>query len=366
VLRIDMLPGGNGDALWIEYGQAASPRRLIVDGGTKGTWDDPNGLRTRIEALPANERHFELLVVTHVDGDHIEGALELLLDQQLGVTYGDVWFNGFKHLPEPPEPVLEPLGPVEGELLTDAIVAQGLAWNDAFGGDVVAVPADAALLETELADELKVTVLGPGLQQLVNLRPEWRKAVEAAGLDPELPRPEPEEALPPGLEPLGVTPNVGALAGSVFQQDTAKANGSSIVLLVEHEGTKALLTGDAYPSVVLAGIERFLAVSGGDRLAVAAFKTPHHGSRANVSTAMLAKLDCKRHLFSSNGSRTRHPHPEGVARTIAAGPGSTLYFNYATTFNEAWADEELAGEHEYEAVFPEPGGSGLSVTLGDD
>lgn len=362
MLRIDMLPGGNGDALWIEYGNAQSPRRLLVDGGTKGTWDDPAGLRSRIEALASDDRHFELLVVTHVDGDHIEGALELLLDQELGVTYGDVWFNGWKHLPD----TLEPLGPVEGELLTDAIVAQGLPWNDALGGGAVVVPQQGPLLETELADELTITVLGPGLQQLVSLKPEWRKAVEEAGLDPDTPRPEPEP-LPPGLESLGVKPNVDALAGSVFEQDTAKPNGSSIVLLLEHDGARALLTGDAFPSVVLAGIERLLADSGDDRLAVDAFKAPHHGSRANVSSPMLARLDCKRHLFSSNGSRTRHPHPEGVARTIvAAGPGATLYFNYSTTFNEPWADEELEDDHEYDAVFPEPGGSGLSVMLTEE
>lgn len=362
MLRIDMLPGGNGDALWIEYGDAQSPRRLLVDGGTKGSWDDPAGLRSRIEALPADTRHFELLVVTHIDGDHIEGGLELLQDAQLGVTFGDVWFNGWKHLPD----TLEPLGPVEGELLTDAIVEQGLPWNDAFRGGAVVVPTDGPLLETTLADELKITVLGPGLQQLVNLKPEWREAVEEAGLDPDTPRPEPEP-LPPGLESLGVTPNVDALAGSVFTQDTAKPNGSSIVLLLEHDGTKALLTGDAFPSVVLAGVERLLADRGGDRLALDALKTPHHGSRANVSSPMLLKLDCKRHLFSSNGSKTRHPHPEGVARTIAAaGPGSTLFFNYSTTFNEPWADDELEDEHEYDAVFPEQAGAGLSVTLGED
>ncbi|HSJ94391.1 MAG TPA: hypothetical protein VK896_10190, partial [Gaiellaceae bacterium] len=64
MLRIDMLPGGNGDALWIEYGDPQSPRRLLVDGGTKGTWDDPAGLRSRLEGLAPDDRHFELLVVT--------------------------------------------------------------------------------------------------------------------------------------------------------------------------------------------------------------------------------------------------------------------------------------------------------------
>ncbi len=364
MLRIDMLPGGNGDALWIEYGSPLEPRRILIDGGTKGTWDDEGGLRARIEALPEGERHFELLVVTHIDADHIDGALALLLDTQLGVTYGDVWFNGWRHLPD----TLEPLGPVEGELLTDAIAGEGLPWNEAFGGEAVVVPAEGALPSATLAEDLELTVVGPGLEQLVELKPVWRAAVEEAGLDPDQPRPaEPEVPLPPGLERLGTTPDVAALAASAFTQDSAEPNGSSIVLLLEHDGASALLTGDAFPSVVLAGVNRLLADSGDARLAVDAFKTPHHGSKFNLSPALLALLDCKRHLFSSNGSRTSHPHPEAVGRTIAAaGQGSTLFFNYSTRFNEDWAGTELMEQHGYDAVYPETDDAGLTVTLGGD
>jgi len=43
MLRIEMLPARNGDALWIEYGDAESPRRIIVDGGTEGSFG--GGLR---------------------------------------------------------------------------------------------------------------------------------------------------------------------------------------------------------------------------------------------------------------------------------------------------------------------------------
>jgi glyoxylase-like metal-dependent hydrolase (beta-lactamase superfamily II) len=365
MLRIDMLPGGNGDALWIEYGDVGAPRRILVDGGTKGSWDDPDGLRARIEALPAGERSFELLVVTHVDGDHIEGALALLQTDALGVTYGDVWFNGWRHLPQ----TLEPRGPVEGELLTDAIVHRGLPWNDAFGGGAVVVPFHGPLRSAELADEMKVTVLGPGPEQLVALKPEWRTAVEEAGLDPDKPRPVPaaDEPLSPGAAVLATKPDVDALAASAFHQDTAKPNGSSIVLLLEHDDATALLTGDAFPSVVLQGVGRYLADIGESRLALDAFKTPHHGSRANVSSELLEALDCKRHLISSNGSKTSHPHPEAVGRTIAsAGPGSTLFFNYSTRFNDLWADAELRDLHRYETVYPDAGRFGVSVKLGGD
>ena len=80
---------------------------------------------------PPEERSFELLVVTHVDSDHIAGVLELLRDEAIGATFGEVWFNAWRHLQE----ALEGLGPVEGELLTQTILARDLAWNDAFDGD---------------------------------------------------------------------------------------------------------------------------------------------------------------------------------------------------------------------------------------
>ena len=92
--------------------------------------------------LPEDERRFELLIVTHIDGDHIEGALGLLDAEELGVTFDDVWFNGFRHLPDSP---LESLGPVEGELLTDVIVRRNLPWNAAFDGGPVVAPTEGEL-----------------------------------------------------------------------------------------------------------------------------------------------------------------------------------------------------------------------------
>ena len=68
MLRIEMLPAGHGDCLWVEWGDGAQRRRMLVDGGTAGSFP---ALRARLRALPAGERRLELLVVTHVDADHI-------------------------------------------------------------------------------------------------------------------------------------------------------------------------------------------------------------------------------------------------------------------------------------------------------
>ena len=37
MFSIEMLPAQQGDALWIEYGSAAKPHRILVDGGTPPT-----------------------------------------------------------------------------------------------------------------------------------------------------------------------------------------------------------------------------------------------------------------------------------------------------------------------------------------
>lgn len=362
MLRIEMLPAAQGDALWIEYGDPDQPRRILIDGGTKSSW--PQGLKARVEALPVDQRTFELLIVTHIDADHIDGALALLRDDTLGASFGDVWFNGWRHLPDTP---LESLGPVEGELLTQTLVTRAIPWNDAFEQRAVGVNTEGALPRKEFADDLTLTILAPYAQQLANLKPVWAKVVREAGLEPGQPAEEiPKEPLPEGLERLGpdALPDVPALAEVPFHADTAQANGSTIVVLLEHDGKSALLCGDAFPAVVLLSVQRLLQERGTEKFATDAFKLPHHGSHANISKELLEKIDTRRFLLSSNGSHTRHPHPEAVARVlVTTAPEASLLFNYRTHFNEVWDAEELKSDFHYEAVYPAGGVTGLMVEL---
>ena len=94
MFTIEMLPGGPGDCLWIEYGKPSAPRRILVDGGASA--GAQSALRKRIRDLGAAAR-FELLIVTHIDDDHIDGILGLLRDTTSQATFGEVWFNGLPH-----------------------------------------------------------------------------------------------------------------------------------------------------------------------------------------------------------------------------------------------------------------------------
>jgi beta-lactamase superfamily II metal-dependent hydrolase len=83
MLAIDMLPGGHGDALIVEYGDEPDIQRVLVDGGTVHSWE--HAIRPALlKRLP--QQRLEAFVVTHVDEDHIGGSLKILKDQDLSLN----------------------------------------------------------------------------------------------------------------------------------------------------------------------------------------------------------------------------------------------------------------------------------------
>ena len=122
----------------------------------------------------------------HVDADHIEGIIRLLQDDSLGLSFGDIWFNGWKHLPT------DRLGPAQGEMLSvllDWPTRQGrtrLPWNAAFGGGAAQVDPDpdTELRPIALEGGMELTVLSPTQDELSKLAPYWDEEVRKAHLEP--------------------------------------------------------------------------------------------------------------------------------------------------------------------------------------
>lgn len=362
MFKVEMLPAGHGDCLWIEYGPEDSPSRLLIDGGTTGTH---SRLKKRMEQVPREQHGFELLVVTHIDGDHIAGVLKLLEDETLSVSFDDIWFNGYRHLPKPP---LEPLGPEQGEQLTDWLVKPELSWNKTFDSDAVAVSESGLLPEKWLPGGMKLTLLSPTIEKLADLRPVWKKVVREAGLDPEAPRLEEEDqdTRPSGLERLGAAklPDVEALASVPFEEDGSEANGTSIVLLAEYGGHSILLCADAHADVINASLDKLNAQRGLDSLPLDAVKLPHHGSKANVSAESLEKIDCHHYLVSTNGAYFKHPDDIAIARIIKyGGPNPHLCFNYLSKYNELWSNRSLQNTYSYSVDYPANVGESLVISL---
>lgn len=346
VFRIHVLPAQRGDSLWIDYGPEAAQRHILIDGGITATG------RVHLPKMLAKVGtpiHFELLVVTHVDLDHILGVIEVLRDLPPGVTFGDIWFNGWDQLKSVG---LEPMGIKEGIDLSD-ILARDHAetWNKAAAGRAIALGANDAVVRHSLEGDMEIAVLGPGRTQLEKLRDRWREVIEEFGAaeEAEARGEAPTEPEIPGLEAMGGI-DVPSLAKSAFDEDDTVPNGSSIALMLEFGGRRALMLADAYPSVVAKSL-RSLSPTG--RFHAEVVKLAHHGSRNNTDRNLASLLEAPTWIFSSNGANnTKHPHREAVARVLHDGAGvKTLVFNYRTGFSGVWDDVDLKDDYMYEVVY---------------
>jgi len=349
-----MLPALHGDALWIEYGEATAPRCVLIDGGPSSKVT-AEALRRRLKDRVVDLGGvLELMVVTHIDADHITGILGLLEDTEVSIDPGDVWFNGWEHLPT------DVLGAKQAENLSSQILRRKLPWNEAFGGKAAAIPDKGKLPEVILPGGLKLTLLSPGRQQLAELRPVWEDEVKAAGLVPgfgvEEPPPQPDVLGDDKLDPE-------ALAEERFEEDDSEANGASIALVAEFDGRSVVLTGDAHGGVLAAGLRRLSEQGGSDRVSVDAFKVPHHASRFNLSREVLDLLDCDRFLISTNGNIFHHPDTVALSRIVVDDDDRSLEFNYRSDFTERWDSSRMRRRFSYTTVFPSAGDGGLVVDL---
>lgn len=352
VFRMHALHAGHGDCLWIEYGDADAPHRIVVDCGTAGTYAR---LKTAVDFVRDKPGQNELLVITHVDADHIAGALPLLADPANANLFKDFWFNGRRHLE--PSNMLESLGAVQGEALTRALLDNKMPWNSAYGFKSISLEEDGHPKQMTLPGGAVLTILSPTWAKLRAMQARWDDDVKAAGLDPITQAPVPQP-IPPGFEAFGF--DLDALADFPFAEDATEPNGSSIALLIEFAGKSMLLGADAHPSILVDAVRSLTA---GTPLSVDLLKVPHHGSKNNTSKALLDAVKCKVALFSSNGAYYRHPDKEAVARVIKySPPGVNLVFNCRSKFNEMWDSDELRNEWAYSTTYGE-NEDGISVHL---
>ena len=337
VFRLTMLPASEGDCLILSYGAdeaAGSLRHVVIDGGRKRTWPH---LQAVLTAIAARGEAVELLMLSHIDADHIDGLLELATTDDLPLTPKAVWFNSFTQLKGLFATGLQTMGVRAADAYTNALKTKGWQLNREFGGKAIHVEARPAPFEFA---GLKLTLISPSRPKLERMWAEWEEWRQAHG----------------GLQPMGkrampATLDVEALSAPSAPDGTAP-NGSSIALIAEYAGRRVLLGADAHPDVVVASLTAL--AGAGETVPLDLVKLPHHASRANVTRELVALLDCRRFAISTSGAVFGHPDPEAIARVLQYGQvgAKTLHFNYASDRTLPWNDAALKAKWNYACVFP--------------
>lgn len=331
-LRLHTLQAGYGDCLVIEYGDHPEEQHLvIIDGGVAN--ETTSTLTTFLNGLP--KAHIELLVISHIDDDHIAGAIRLLSKKKLRTRIKDIWFNGSSQQGDR----LEKLGFKSGDKLQQMLTNKSLKipWNSKFGGaDVV---SDTSTKTTPLTLPLgaSVTLLSPTVASLAALREEWAANRITHVSEDTVDTIEPESVAPGDLERMGASEvpaiDVDALLTTTYDEDRSASNGSSIAFLFSFGGASLLLAADAHAKVLL---ETASLLDGGLPHGIDVLKLPHHGSAANVTTELLKAFPTKTYVVSTNGNKHEHPHDLAIARIVAVAPGSKVLFNYPGAAYQRW------------------------------
>ncbi len=363
--NIEMLPARHGDCLWIEYGDDTRTNRILIDGGPVSTFET---LAKRIDQVPSGERGMELVMLTHVDADHVEGLVRLFAEKPLLFAVRKVWFNGWRQMKKSHNL----LGPTQGEFLSALLVDRlnASAWD--MDAPPWFVPAAGKLPCVTLEGGMQLTLLSPNASKLKAMAGEWEKKVkqdriQPGDLDAAWALLATRKKFLPKNGLLGTAPNLDNILKRQFKIDQAKANGSSIAVLAEYGAEphvkRALLLADAHPDVVTASLKRLCTERGIQRLKVDAVKVAHHGSKANTSEALLKLVDSPAYLISTNGDQFDHPDKECLARILKFGKPSEVHFNYRSKFTKPWIAKEAQTKYGYKAVVRDTDALSLVVKL---
>lgn len=396
MLTLQMLPAARGDCIWLTYG--SPPCHVIIDGGLN---DTTPALMRRLEQARrvggSDALEIELLVVTHIDNDHIQGVIELLRNLPSWAHIKDIWFNGRPQLlelsstpvavsensaeselmgsgllggqadepvPDTSDVAADLLGPREGDELSQLLEGSRFAWNHhpLWMGKAVVTSSSGHLPSATLEGGLKLTLLGPSRVRLERMWKVWRKAM--SGKD------ETEDLLEGQSELLGHHDSWPPVWKEGEESDTSAANGSSISLLAEFAGHAILLAGDAFAKDIVEGLSRLMHERGlqSREFPLSAFKLSHHGSHRNLTRSLLEKIRCGRYLISTDGSGHFHPDQQALLRILRYSRVTPeLHFNYLSVTTRPWrgsmADVVDEGFQSYETYFPDVPEEGLILHL---
>lgn len=376
--RITMLPVADGDCFFLEFKHDNGMFNILIDCGPISTWE--TSLKVFLDNLIATGKRIDLLLITHIDGDHIGGALKLFGNHTYSGLIKEVWFNGLQQVAihdAAEATVLEnkafrklnamhwhgtqdiegPISATQAESLATLLKKRGLVVNGFIDGAAICntlstiqvspgffidilLPTQEALskLKTKFHIKMNQAVFGTS----VAITPDGETAFENVLLD--------EDTCIERIEPISESKvdikDIKKWAITSFSNDSSITNASSIAICIRYHGKKFLFPGDATQNDLTNALNDWMQRFCEDGC-FEVIKLPHHGSGHNCMK-LFDLVDSRVFLISTDGCRFDHPNKETIAKIVTR-PASfqrTLFFNYQNTvyklFRNDWAESKYS------------------------
>ena len=284
----------------------------MIDGGLEETYQErrrkkPGPLQGKLNELKDAGKHIDLLIITHVDYDHIGGVLKWF---ETGFPEDGfvrrVWINDDVKIADPTElnnnakHASSLLKQLEGHNMSheNQIV---VGKEELFEWGKIVILAPNAGDHNKIANKIAANLDN---KENTNYKKDIKKLVEE------------------GLESDGVTPENDA---------------SIAILLHTNDGENDLFLGDANIDTVMMAIGNLKDFE--KPLHCKWVKLAHHGSKNNFKTEFLKLVDGENYIFSTNGDYYGHPDKEVTAELIDK-TKAKLWFNYVERGRSMITDQD--------------------------
>ncbi len=315
-LTLRAIKAKHGDALLLFSGGV----KVLIDGGPSGVYYQ--ALRQELRSLERDgedQPRIDLLIVSHIDADHIDGILDLTAelleardeDREPLVRIDRAWHNSFSDMIassgggssnqiksssasvasafdeligpgfDPHESRLVLSSVAQGRQLRLDLKTLNVDLNKRFKSRIAL--QDGAELPWK-REQLAISVIGPTQAEVDDLREKWKndlaKILKAEG---------------------------GLATAAAASLDTSISNLASIVAVAQVGEKRALLTGDARGDMILTWLENTKLLEPKEKVHFDILKLPHHGSDRNVSPEFFQRVTADHYVVCGNGG---HGNPE--------------------------------------------------------
>ena len=372
----------NGDAFLIKFDNG---QNILIDMGMPKTYE--NEIRQELIKLKEQEQKIDLLIISHIDEDHIGGAIKFLEENKNNeiIEISEIWHNSYKHLQFEKEKVskikedtasilnsiikqnqtvdstdgIQKISCKQGSSLASLIYKYDYSWNTTFDNSAIFIENKSEVV----IEDLKFIFLSPNQEKLKKLSNKWLKELSKKKYSFEI---SDEEIFDDAFEfymkfledddiKISSISSKKSLnfeeLSEIEEKDNSVTNASSLAFIIEYKDKKLLFLGDSHEDIIF---ESLVKLKDKDYdLKFDLMKVSHHGSNKNISNRLINLITCNKFLFSTDGLSHKHPNLEAIAKIVANNIESKkeLFFNYELDIFEKLDDRELKNKYNYEIKY---------------
>ncbi|ADL52136.1 MBL fold metallo-hydrolase [Clostridium cellulovorans] len=370
-IQVKVFPASNGECILIKFiGKRVT--NILIDCGYVSTYKI---IKEELHKLKENNEKLDLVVLTHIDNDHINGARCIFADyiNDRICEISEVWYNDYfsiydiennnnsieeceeefkilqtiikqKYPNDPNQNEENFVGYKTANILVDYLQNEKIykKLNKSFTNGVF-IENKHEIKSKRINDEVELIILGPKKEILQQLVYEWRSYLKKKGFNKEIVK---SKEIAKAFELFYVNKVEKMNIQTVKEKqcsvatkleellefnecDTGLENRSSISFILKFYDKSMLFLGDSSPIDYDEVLEKIGQDMKDEKLKFDLVKVSHHGSKYNISKKFFDIVTSDRYIISTNGYGHHHPDFESIYKIICMQKENKLIkFNY--------------------------------------